>query len=357
MAQLLAGRLVQGLGSGAMNVAIFVCVAQAYSSKQRPKMFTYISTAWVLPAFVGPPASAWLTEHLSWHWVFFAVVPLALFGGVMALPSLLRMIRLHQPGSHDAAYKPALLWAAGLLRRHRRYATCWAAAGLDRAGTLMGSLAMLLVALPQLMPPGFLRFRRGLSQVIQTRGLLLARFGGEAFVPLMLVEQRSVPLFQAGAVLTVGAVGWTAGSWLQARPWLRVRRDRLITYGCCSVAIALALVGLIAFLPAIPYLFVAVSWVFGGLGMGLTSSSSLAVMSLSTAAEQGRNASSLNLYDALGSAIFVGIAGTIFAALHSTGNLSLTFGLVELSMSTVALLAVLTSLRIGVVRNEFAPLR
>jgi MFS family permease len=358
MAQLLAGRLVQGLGSGAMNVAIFVCVAQAYSIKQRPKMFTYISAAWVLPAFVGPPASAWLTEHLSWHWVFFAVIPLVLFGGVMAFPSLLRMIRLHQPGSGDAAYKPAPLWAAGLL--------CAATAAMQLAGQrldwiglglLVGSLAMLLVALPQLMPPGFLRFRRGLSQVIQTRGLLPgAFFGGEAFVPLMLVEQRSVPLFQAGAVLTVGAVGWTAGSWLQARPWLRVRRDRLITYGCCSVAIALALVGLIAFLPAIPYPFVAVGWVFGGLGMGLaTSSSSLAVMSLSTAAEQGRNASSLNLYDALGSAIFVGIAGTIFAALHSTGNLALTFGIVELSMAVVALLGVLTSLRIGVVRNEFGP--
>ena len=65
-------------------------------------MFTYISTAWVLPAFVGPPASAWLTVHLSWHWVFFAVIPLALFGGVMASPSLLGMIRLSQPGSDDA---------------------------------------------------------------------------------------------------------------------------------------------------------------------------------------------------------------------------------------------------------------
>jgi Kef-type K+ transport system membrane component KefB len=137
---------------------------------------------------------------------------------------------------------------------------------------------------------------------------------------------------------------------------LRIRRDRLITVGCCAVAVALALVGLIAFLPTIPYLFVAVSWTLAGLGMGLaTSSSSLAVMSLSSAAEQGRNASSLNLYDALGSAIFVGIAGSIFAALHSTGNLALTFGFVELSMAVVALLGVLTSLRIGVVRNEFAP--
>jgi MFS family permease len=356
MTQLLAGRLVQGLGSGAMNVAIFVCVAQAYSIKQRPKMFTYISTAWVLPSFVGPPASAWLTEHLSWHWVFFAVIPLVLFGGAMALPSLMRMSRLRQL-DRGAVQKPAPLWAAALL--------CLATAALQLAGQrldriglglLTGGLAMLLVALPQLMPPGFLRFRRGLSQVIQTRGLLPgAFFGGEAFVPLMLVEQRSVPLFQAGAVLTVGAIGWTAGSWLQARAWLRVRRDRLITVGCCSVAIGLALVGLIALLPTVSYLFVAVSWVFAGLGMGLaTSSSSLAVMSLSGAAEQGRNASSLNLYDALGSAIFVGLAGTIFAALHQTGKLPVIFGLVELSMSLVALLAVFTSLRIGVVRNEFA---
>ena len=133
------------------------------------------------------------------------------------------------------------------------------------------SAIVSLVALPQLMPPGFLRFRRGLSQVIQTRGLLPgAFFGGEAFWPADACRATvGSALPAAGAVLTVGAVGWTAGSWLQAQPWLRARRDRLITYGCCSVAIALALVGLIAFLPAIPYLFVAVSWVFGGLGMGL----------------------------------------------------------------------------------------
>lgn len=355
--QLLAGRLVQGLGSGAMNVAIYVCVAMAFSRRQRPKMFTYISTAWVLPSFVGPPAAAWLTQNLSWHWVFFAVVPLVIFGGAMALPSLLRMMRSHQPSDPDAQ-KPAPLWAAGLL--------AVAAAVLQLAGQrsdwvtvvlVIGGLAGLLVALPPLMPPRFLRFPRGLSQVIQTRGLLAgAFFGGEVFVPLMLVEQRGVPLFQAGAVLTVGAVGWTAGSWLQARPWLRVRRDVLITLGCWSVALGLALVGLIAFVPTLPYVLVAVSWIFAGLGMGLaTSSTSLAAMTLSAAAEQGRNASSLNVYDALGSGIFVGLAGTVFAALQPSGNLALTFGVVELSMAVVALLGVLTSLRIGVVRNEFAP--
>jgi len=311
----------------------------------------------VLPSFVGPPVSAWLTQHLSWHWVFFAVIPLVIFGGAMAFPSLLRMMRTRQPSDADAV-KPAPVWAAGLL--------AMAAAMLQLAGQrldwlavglVIGGIAGLLVALPRLMPPGFLRFRRGLCQVIQTRGLLAgAFFGAEAFLPLMLVEQRGVPLLQAGAVLTVGAIGWTAGSWLQARPWLRVRRDVLITLGGWSIAVGIALVGLIAFLPRLPYVMVAVGWIFAGLGMGLaTSSGSLAVMSLSSAAEQGRNAASLNVYDALGSGVFVGVAGTIFAALHVGGNLALTFGLVELSMVGVALLAVLASLRIGVVPNEFAP--
>jgi Kef-type K+ transport system membrane component KefB len=113
----------------------------------------------------------------------------------------------------------------------------------------------------------------------------------------------------------------------------------------------------IAFVPAIPYFWVGLSWVLGGLGMGLAmSSTSLAVMTLSAAAEQGRNASSLNLYDALGSAIFIGVAGSIFAALHPTGNLALTFGVVQASMAVVALLAVITSLRIGIVPNEFGKL-
>ena len=358
MAQLVAGRLVQGLGAGAMNVATFVCVAVAFSRPQRPKMFTYISAAWVLPSFVGPPAAAWLTEHLSWHWVFFSVIPLVIFGGALVLPSLIRLMRTYQPSTSDGQ-KPAPLWAAGLLAVA---AATLQLAGqqLDRVaiGLLVGGVAALLVALPPLMPPGFFRFQRGLSQVIQTRGLLSgAFFGGEAFVPLMLVEQRGVPLLQAGAVLTVGAIGWTAGSWLQARPWLRLRRDVLITLGCWSVAIGVAVVGLIAFVPSLPYALVAVGWIWAGLGMGLAvSSTSLAAMTLSAASEQGRNAASLNVYDALGSGIFVGVAGTVFAALHPSGNLALTFGLVELSMAIVALLAVLTSLRIGMVRNEFARL-
>jgi len=122
------------------------------------------------------------------------------------------------------------------------------------------------------------------------------------------------------------------------------------------VALGLASVGTLAFLPAVPFWLAAFGWVFAGFGMGLSvSSTSLAVMTLSAEAEQGRNASSLNLFDALGSSVFVGIAGTLFNALRPGGDLPLTFGVLLLAMMVIALLAALTSLRIGVVRNEFAP--
>jgi MFS family permease len=322
MAQLVTGRLVQGLGGGTMNVAIFVCVAQAYSLTQRPKMFTYISTAWVLPSFVGPPVSAWLTQHLSWHWVSsrYPARHLRCRDGVS---ELLRMMRAHRPTDPTTPnlrqcrlldYLPSLPRAAARSQR-----LDWLAVG-QRLEVWRVFWWHCRHSCHQDS-----RFRPGLPQVVQTRGLLAgAFFGAEAFVPLMLVEQRSVPLLQAGAVLTVGAIGWTVGSWLQSRPWLPIQRDRLITLGCVAVAFGVALVGLIAFLPTLSYLWVAVAD-FSGLGMGLaTSSSSLAVMSLSTAAEQGRNASSLNVADALGSGIFVGIAGSIFAALSSSGDLALT---------------------------------
>ena len=96
-----------------------------------------------------------------------------------------------------------------------------------------------------------------------------------------------------------------------------------------SVTLGIALAGVVALVPALPYGLIALAWVFAGLGMGFaTASTSLATITLSPDAAQGRNGSSLNLGDALGSSVFVGLAGTIFGALHPAGNLALTFGAV-----------------------------
>jgi MFS family permease len=356
MLQLVGGRLIQGLGSGVMNTAAFVLIAHAFDARQRPRMFTYISTAWVLPAFVGPPISAWLTETLSWHWVFFAVLPLVAFGAIVSTPTLITLIKnFTPPTQRPDRPTPAPLWAAGVIALAAA-AIQLAGQRLDVAaiGLFVAALTGLLVAVPRLMPGGFLSWRRGLPAVIWVRALLPgAFFGSESFLPLMLVEQRQVPLVVAGAVLTVGAVGWTTASWLQSQSWLPVRRDRLITYGTLSVCLGIAVCLVAAVAPGLWFGLVGLGWLFAGFGMGLaTASTGLAVMTLTPAAEQGRNGASLNLGDALGSGLFVGVAGSIFAALHDSGNLPLTFGALLAAMIVVGLLATASSLRIGPVHNE-----
>ncbi|MDN5761317.1 MAG: MFS transporter [Microlunatus sp.] len=356
MLQLVAGRLVQGLGGGVMNTAAFVLIAHAFDAQQRPRMFTYISTAWVLPAFVGPPISAWLTVTLSWHWVFFAVLPLIAFAAAVSTPTLLTLIKnFTPPPVRPDRPDPAPIWAAAVIAGSAA-AIQLAGQRLDLAAIAVfaAGLVGLLIALPRLMPAGFLRWRRGLPAVIWVRALLPgAFFGAESFLPLMLVEQRQVPLVVAGAMLTLGSVGWTTAAWLQSQTWLPIRRDRLITYGTLSVGLGIVVCVLVAVLPGLWFGGVGLGWIFAGFGMGLaTASTGLAVMNLTPAAEQGRNGASLNLGDALGSSIFVGISGSIFAALHGTGNLSLTFGVLLTTMVVVGLMATASSLRIGPVRDE-----
>lgn len=357
MIALIAGRFVQGLGSGTMGVAISVCIARLFEPRLRPRMFSYISTAWVLPSFFGPPISAWLTRHLGWPWVFWAVLPLVAFAAVMVGPSLVALIRTPDPlvGQPRPSRPPAALWAGGLAAAAvislqlagQRFD--WVSLPLAVAGA-----GLLLVSLPNLMPRQFFRFGAGLPAVIVVRGLIAGSFfGAEAFIPLMLVEQRGLSLVLGGAVLTVGSIGWTTGSWVQSRPRLKLRRDRIITLGTCLVALGLAVATVTASVPAVWVGLIGVSWVLAGLGMGLAfASTSVAAMSLSPAAEQGRNTSSLALGEALGGSLLVGLSGSIFALLHPLGQLPVTFGAVLAAMCLLAVGGALLSLRIGGLPNE-----
>src|SRR4051812_2844294 len=351
MVQLIAARLLQGLGAGVVGVSMYVVIAQVYDERARPAMFSYISSAWVVPSFVGPAVAAWLTHHLDWRAVFWAVLPVLAIGAAMMLPPVLRAASSPMRTDPSAA-PPAALWAAGLAALGAA-AVQLAGQQLSPVGLISGAVGVLLVAvsLPNLMPRGFFRFGPGLPPVITVRALIAgAFFGAEAFLPLMLVEQRHLSLLFAGSTLTVGALGWSAGAWLQSRRSFRLPRDRVITLGAGCVLLGVALVTLVAW--SRPWVgLVAVAWVFAGIGMGLaTSGTSLATMTLSNSGEQGRNASSLQFGEAFGGGLIVGLGGTVFAAVRPSGDLTQTFGSVLTAMTVVAALAVLASLRTGRIR-------
>lgn len=350
---LIAGRLVQGLGGGALNTASYVCIAQVFDARQRPRMFTYISMAWVLPGIAGPSVAAWITHTFSWHWAFFAVLPLLGFGAVLLLPTwrtLLRTARPEPAGEDTTPSNPAPIWGAAVAALSAALIQ-YAGQRLDLIAIVPGVLGIagLVIALPRLMPPGFTRLGRGLPAVVLTRMMLPgAFFGAEAFIPLMLVTERQLSLTLAGAALTVGSIGWSLGAWVQSQRWMTVRRDLMITVGTGAVAVGVAVEATVALVPTLWVGFVAVGWIIAAFGMGVaTASTSVATMAFSSDAEQGRNASSLNLGDALGSSLFVGISGSVFSALHGQGSTAATFGIAFAVMAFVGVLGTVASLRVG----------
>ncbi|WP_431021588.1 MFS transporter [Chromobacterium phragmitis] len=117
---LVLGRLLQGLGSGLLGVAIYVGMSRAIPSALHPKLFAMFAGAWVVPALVGPSIAAGLVHVLGWRAVFLAVAVVAPIAGAMLLPALNRQ-RGHSRRAEPLRW-PLLGWsllaAAGALGLH-----------------------------------------------------------------------------------------------------------------------------------------------------------------------------------------------------------------------------------------------
>jgi hypothetical protein len=169
-----------------------------------------------------------------------------------------------------------------------------------------------------------------------------AFFGAEAFIPLMLNEQRGLSVTVGGAALTGGALTWSLGSWYQGRPGLRLPRTTLVAAGSALVACGI-LVVCGALLPVVPQALAAgvaaVGWLVGGLGMGLgVTSLSVLLLEASPPAEQGANSASLQVSDSLGSIVMIGLAGAVYAGLRDRGHDGLVFLLIYLLSAALAAL-------------------
>jgi MFS family permease len=340
---LILARGVQGFGAGLNIVALYVVVARAFPDSLRPRVFSAMSSAWIVPALIGPPIAGLLADHVSWRWVFLGVLPLIVIATALVLPHLRGIdgASVREDADPAAAPTPSRLVPAfaaavgtGLLQYAGQLLT-WVSVPL-----VLVAVALLVPSVPRLLPRGALRFARGLPTVVVLRGVFAgAFFGAEVFVPLLLVEQRGLATTLAGASLTGGALTWSLGSWYQGRPGLQVPRARLVTGGLLLVATGIVITASVL-APAMPPFMAAIGWLVAGLGMGVgITSLSVLVLELSPIEEQGANAAALQVSDALGSILFIGAAGAIFAGLHSPGQDNAGVFLLIFAVMTVLALA------------------
>lgn len=306
------GRVVQGLGGGALMSSLYVVVGEVFPEALRPSIFASFAAAWVLPSLFGPAVAAFVAHALGWRWVFLLVVALVLGCGLLVSPALRRLRARDEPGRADA--RRLLAWSV---------LAAAAVLAVELLGSIDGPLAitallpLLLVgvAVRPLLPPGTLRAARGLPAVMVTRGALAAAFFcAEAYVVFVLQERWGYSPGQAGIALSIVGVVWAAASQAQAR--VRLSNTRTMTIGT-----TLVLAGLVVLAASVagtihPLLAMA-GYGLGGAGMGFAyARTGVSMLAGSTDADRGFNSSALTISDSLGGALALAVSGVVYASVR-----------------------------------------
>jgi predicted MFS family arabinose efflux permease len=301
MLALVLTRIVQGLGAGGAYTVALTALTRSYDDAGRARVLALLAGAWIIPGLLGPSFGALLASSVGWRWAFFSIVPLILLAVALALPGL-------------RAIKPVLLTSSTLPPGWR---------------------------LPQGMPAG----------ILTIFFLIFAFIGAEYFIPLMLTAIRGRSLAEAGLVVTLGTVSWSAGNWWQARAITRLPAVTLARLG--AGILSLAIVGIAAMLTNAPLAIAYVAWLLAGTGMGIAYPTAyLVIMRTAAAGGEGAAVSAQQVAERLALALGGALGGGCIAlalALHA----SLTEGL--LGALTLALISALAALalapRLGAARS------
>ena len=321
MPSMIAFRVLQGLGAGAILPIALTIVGDMYSPLERGKVQGYLASVWAISAVAGPMAGSLIVRELSWAWIFWINVPVGL------LTSWLLVAFLHEPARtgkrQPIDYAGAVLFSIGVVALMLGL-TDAATAGPVQVAVEFGVFVLAAWAF-------FVHERKVADPMVPLRlwsmrpvaacnaaNLLaaMALMGLTTFLPMYLQAVSGQTPVVAGLALTVMSVGWPAGATVCARTFARVGGLRPYLVGG-SMALPLGAVAFVMLQPGSSPLLAGAGSLVMGFGMGLlTVASMMMLQSLVAPNERGSvTASNLfarNLGTTLGAALFGAVQGSVF---------------------------------------------
>jgi EmrB/QacA subfamily drug resistance transporter len=316
---LIAARVVQGAGAALMNPATLSIIAATFPPRERGMAIGIWAGVSALALAIGPLVGGLLTEHLSWHWIFFVNVPV----GLIAIAASFLLITESKDETHESLDLPGLATSAlGL------FALTY---GLIEANTygwtsarIVGSFVVAVISLASFVQIERRRrspmldlslFRSGTYAGANVAMLLvaLAMFGIFFFVSLYMQNVLGYSAVQAGAAFLPMTV-----LIILVAPFAGKASDKygsrwLMTIGMVLLGVQLLYLSQMgadaSFWNLLP------GFMVGGLGMALTMTPTAAAATRAVPVEKsGVGSAVLNAMRQVGGSVGIALMGAIVAA-------------------------------------------
>ncbi|WP_223859827.1 MFS transporter [Pseudarthrobacter sulfonivorans] len=323
MPALIAFRVLQGLGAGAVQPMAITIAGDIYTLTERAKVQGYLASVWAVSSVVGPTLGGVFSALGMWRGIFLVNIPLCLLAGWMLLRTFHENVERtrHQVDYLGAALLTASLTLVILGALEGGQAWGWTSAisiAVFAGGALLFAVFILVErrATEPVLPTWVVSRRLLATTALISFGVGAVMLGLTSYVPTFLEGALSTSPILAGLALAALTIGWPISASQSGRFYLRLGFRKTAMIGITITVLGTAVLALTASTPNV--LLAAASCFIVGLGLGLVATPSLIAAQSSVDWNERGVVTGTNLFArSIGSSIGVAVFGAVANAIYA----------------------------------------
>jgi len=334
MLQLIISRGIQGIGAGSMIANAFTVIADIFPPAERGKYQGIISAVFGMSAIIGPSLGGFITDALSWHWIFFVNLPIGIANIILFaffFPDL-RPAGHH----HQVDYPGMVTLSLGVMAL--LLALSWGGSEYPWGSfPVIGLLVLFVVLLAAflyietksrepLIPLSLFGNRIVAVSEIVVFLTAFGMFGAITFVPLFFQGVLGATATASGGYLTPMILGQVSGSFISGQLLSRAGGHYRVQGVFGLVLMGVGIFSLSRMGPGTSYGLAVVNIILTGFGLGMTMPLyTIAVQNAVPYNSLGVATSTVPFIRSIGASVGLAIFGSTMSsrfAAEFTGNLS-----------------------------------
>lgn len=225
MSVLICARVFQGIGSGGIFALVYIVLSDISPPGERGKTLSLASSVWGISSIIGPTLGGVIVTYISWRWIFFINVPLALASLITIGRFLRQRDRIPKKtrldiGGITCLSSFILCFLTIFITGGRNYG--WLSGEILGLGALSAIFAVLFIIIERRAADPVLDLRFFVRPVFALGNgaafcASFAIFSLFAYVPLFIEGALAKTPMQVGITMLALSLGWSAGSLVLGR--------------------------------------------------------------------------------------------------------------------------------------------